>query len=740
VNYKLECQGFRRNSIGEVQATITLVEAASGDKIFTDMVNLSSSKGRAELAATLTRKVPSLKGRDVESQLLELLRSLPEAPENEAADGKPAQAQTLVALAKDSGTFFHDGNIAFIALHRNGHQEIQPVRSPNYKRWLSRSYWDSQDGKVPNSDALNSALNVLEGFSLFDGQDFTLHNRVAWQDGYLWYDLSNQTWQAVRVGPHQWEIVENPPILFQRWDHQLPQVAPVKGGDPRGILKFLRPADDGEALLWLAYIGSCFIPDIPHPIPILFGDKGAGKTTRFRLLRRLLDPSKIEVISFPRDPHELVQALSHHWVSFFDNIAHLPDWISDALCRACTGEGFSKRQLFTDDADVIYSFRRCVGMTGVNVMANRPDLLDRSLILGYEAIAPNERLAEKEVFQAFQQELPAILGGFLDTLAEALALEPEIRLPWKPRMADFAVWGAAIALALGFTEAQFLQAYQENLGQQNRAALEGSLVATTLLEFMRDRDTWEGQPAQLLAALEPIAEALKISTKSRDWPKNPNWLTRRINEIKTNLLAEGILFQIERGRDRGVTLQRVAQNVVNVDATREIDRGPDTVNKNGFYRQHVVTAPPDVVEDAVCVNKMTTPPKNVDVSAGLSVVNNDDISPHLLEGVPSERKLQRIEAEDHPFLVSPTGQPGGGDDDDISWLLPSGRLVSRRELLARWEARGRPPIPYPGGQVLDLAKFLARDDLPAFLDFLAQVVGFLEGQPALIGRAQGGEG
>jgi len=98
----------------------------------------------------------------------------------------------------------------------------------------------------------------------------------------------------------------------------------------------------------------------------------------------------------------------------------------------------------------------------------------------------------------------------------------------------------------------------------------------------------------------------------------------------------------------------------------------------------------------------------------------------LLEGVPSKKKLQRIEAEDHPFLVSPTGQPGGGDDDDISWLLPSGRLVSRRDLLVRWEARGRPSIPYEGGRVVDLEKFLAWDDIPAFLDFLAQVVDFLE--------------
>ena len=86
-------------------------------------------------------------------------------------------------------------------------------------------------------------------------------------------------------------------------------------------------------------------------------------------------------------------------------------------------------------------------------------------------------------------------------------------------MVDFVVWGAAISRALGYTEAQFLQAYSENIQAQNQTALAASLVATAILEFMADKDSWTGTPGELLAALEPVADSLKINTKERGWPK-----------------------------------------------------------------------------------------------------------------------------------------------------------------------------------------------------------------------------
>jgi hypothetical protein len=115
------------------------------------------------------------------------------------------------------------------------------------------------------------------------------------------------------------------------------------------------------------------------------------------LLRKLVDPSSLDVLSLPREERELVQQLNHHWVSFYDNVGALPRWISDALCRATTGAGFSKRELYSDDDDVIYNIRRCVGLNGINISATRPDLLDRALLIGFDTIPNSKRKTEKEI-------------------------------------------------------------------------------------------------------------------------------------------------------------------------------------------------------------------------------------------------------------------------------------------------------------------------------------------------------
>ena len=58
----------------------------------------------------------------------------------------------------------------------------------------------------------------------------------------------------------------------------------------------------------------------------------------------LVDPSPVKTFSFPRDVNEFIQQLAHNFVTAYDNISVIRDWVSDLLCRAITGSGFSKRE------------------------------------------------------------------------------------------------------------------------------------------------------------------------------------------------------------------------------------------------------------------------------------------------------------------------------------------------------------------------------------------------------------
>jgi hypothetical protein len=283
-------------------------------------------------------------------------------------------------------------------------------------------------GKAPNSEALSSALNVLEGMACFDGATHDLQNRVAYHEDAIWYDLTDERWRAIRIVGDGWQIRNDPPILFVRYGHQKPQVEPIGGGDIHKVFDFIPVSGSGPRLLLLVYLVACLVPDIPHPVPILHGPQGSGKTTAFRILRRLIDPSSVETLSFPRDNAELVQNLSHHWCPYFDNVTKLPVWQSDVLCRTVTGEGFTKRQLYTDDEDVVYSFRRCVGLNGINIAATKPDLLDRAILVGLDRIGTSARRTETDLRTEFEKARPYILGGMLDTLSRAMCLLPEVNL------------------------------------------------------------------------------------------------------------------------------------------------------------------------------------------------------------------------------------------------------------------------------------------------------------------------
>ena len=67
---------------------------------------------------------------------------------------------------------------------------------------------------------------------------------------------------------------------------------------------------------------------------------------------------------------------------------------------------------------------------------------------------------------------------------KALQIKPTIELTNLPRMADFGVWGEAIARAIGYKPMEFVNAYNENIGRQNVEALEANLLAQAIVKFV----------------------------------------------------------------------------------------------------------------------------------------------------------------------------------------------------------------------------------------------------------------
>jgi hypothetical protein len=311
----------------------------------------------------------------------------------------------------------------------------------------------------------------------------------------------------------------------------------------------------------MVYVGTLFIPDIPHVILMLHGPQGSSKSTLMTLLKDLLDPSAVGVASLPREERELIQAMDHSYLIYFDNVGNLPDWASDALCRATTGTGFSKRQLYTDDEDVIYRIQRPIGINGINIAAQKPDLLDRSLLIGLEQIPENKRRTIADIRAEFSDDHASILGGFLDVVVKALST-PEPQLDRTHRMADFVSGGYRIAEALGRSGQEFLDAYSENVRQQAEEAVRSDILAEALLAYLEGRNDkrWRGTATTLLNDLKAEAEKLHISTRQRAWPKAAHALTRRLKLLKDSLTRIGYNVEFTREGKESARIIYVEKN------------------------------------------------------------------------------------------------------------------------------------------------------------------------------------
>jgi Bifunctional DNA primase/polymerase, N-terminal len=444
------------------------------------------------------------------------------------------------------------------------HTETMPVGSGRFELYVSKVFYDEMDWQVLKAESLNEVIRILTARTTFDGVTAKLHLRSAWGVGdnnepdyrTLFYDPATPTWSCIKVTTQGWEILPRHPesVLFTRFK-QLPQVTPV-GDYPADVmdnyLDLMHVKGHAARLLVKVLLIASFIPDIGHPITVPNGEQGGVKSTYCRYHKRLVDPCAVELLTIPKDRNEFVQHMYHNYVVVYDNVRIVPNWFSDEICKAVTGVGNSKRKYYTDDEDVAYNYKRCILVNGINNVLTEPDALDRSVMLDFARISDEQRREEAEVDTEFGAMKPGLLGYIFDILARSLAIKPTVKLERKPRMADFAVWGEAIARAMGCKELEFLEVYYSVLERQNVDAVEATLVGPAIVNFVETwpdgTGEWQGSPDTLLDELRKVAEAFRIDVRDRMWPKKGNSLTRKLKPLLPDL-RQGYNIDIAITRD-----------------------------------------------------------------------------------------------------------------------------------------------------------------------------------------------
>jgi hypothetical protein len=458
------------------------------------------------------------------------------------------QATVLIDLTQDVH-LFHDGRgDTFVMVPVRDHEETYRIKSKAFRRWLAGLFW-TQYHKAPNGEAVQNALATLESKALFEGSTELVAVRLAEYDGAIWLDLADERWRAVKVTQGGWEVVNSSPVRFLRPRGVLPLPEPVHGGNVATLKGLLNLGGEDDWVLVASWILGALRPKGPYPILAVSGEQGSAKSTLCRLVRAVVDPNVAPLRTVPREVRDLMIAASNSWVLAYDNLSDIPPWLSDALCRLATGGGFSTRELYTDDDEIIFDAMRPVLINGIEELATRSDLLDRTICLCLPTIPDGMRRTEQQLFADFEQRRPQILGAFLDAVAKALRQLPNVRLARPPRMADFGVWATAGESGLGLEPGAFLSAYSSNREDANGLALEACVLAPAIQDFITRRSVWEGTAQTLLDELEQADGSDKWKHR-RDWPKSPQGLGKRLRRIAPNLRRIGIEVDFEKSTDK----------------------------------------------------------------------------------------------------------------------------------------------------------------------------------------------
>ncbi|MDD3307676.1 MAG: hypothetical protein PHO29_11365 [Acetobacterium sp.] len=469
---------------------------------------------------------------------------------DEKKSGREKQSSVIIEALSEC-EFFHDWeDEAYAVVPSGNHREILKISGKKFGQFLKQQYYLKKKS-APGKDAINEALEIAEMKAIFEGEERILEKRVAMtKDDEIFYDLADSEGRIVKINQYECVVINDPSVSFIRKASMKPQVVPDLEVQPVQLVvlikKYLRITREGDVYLFVIYLITCFIKNMPHPILLVHGEKGAAKSTIMKLIKRIVDPCVQDLLAIPNAIDDLSLVLNNHYLPSFDNVGSLSAEQANLLCMAVTGGRRPKRKNYTDDDEVFYDLMNCVQISGINIPSSQPDFLDRAITIEQERIKADERMTEKKFWEAFEQDKPKILGAIFNTLKATIPIFQTVDLDEVGRLADFTEWGYAVGQALGDKGELFLEAYLKNQSIINEEALLTNPVSATLVAMMRDKESWSGTMTNLLSELEETANLESINIRRNIWPADASALSKRLKEVKSNLEEYGIYYEQRR--------------------------------------------------------------------------------------------------------------------------------------------------------------------------------------------------
>ena len=475
-----------------------------------------------------------------------------------------------------------------VVIQNNGHREVWPVKSKTFDSYLNRWFYESE-GKGVREEVRKDVKATLEAEG-YDKRTVTLNLFCALSEENpptIYVDLYTPDWRGVRIDTNGIKVEQLPPIFrrsnFSTWKPELP----TQNEDPRKIIEgFFRTIipnpQNSETYKLLTPALPVYILPISRPILVFLGGHHSGKSVAQKIISQVFMKEGAPRTREGEDRIKDIAAVAReNPLLLYDNCNRISQELAQTLSVLVTGECIGFRQLYTDKETVYFALKRGIFLNGIapNIYSY-PDVVDRSLIITLEKIDEKNRKEERELEEEVKPILPKVFGCCLEGLRRAIPLLQQVRADLKeklPRMADFAVWGEAVARGMGYRPFEWFNLFKQFKQTAVIEAVEANPVSQAVLklvELYREAPLPELDREQIQARLrdcENRGEGLVFKWKGTDkkvwissvtvlygtlsrlleptiegFPRSPTWMSVRLKEVQSSLSDLGI--KVEFGR------------------------------------------------------------------------------------------------------------------------------------------------------------------------------------------------
>jgi len=436
--------------------------------------------------------------------------------------------------------------LPYVAWQDVSGKQVHPLEADEVTHLIRRVFM-SEGEKFPTDHIMSGVKKELAFHAIEIGQIRSIATRVGHYQGDIYYDLGKPG--VIKISKKKIELVEDPEILFR--------TSPLTGSLPmpdfsapnaaKRIIKYINVKDE-DRVLALSWVMSLFMPRGTYPIFAISGKQGSAKSTTLEMMKKILDPSEVPMISMPKTEEALFIASRSYKMMPIDNVSKIGSNMSDAMCLIASKGSYATRTHYTNTGLTVLEGHSLMSLNGIGMEISKPDLLSRTLMIEAPPL-DGKHVSTEQLLAGFNKDHPQILGSILQGVQVALKRYDKVTAHGTHRMADLINWSIAWAPFFGFKEKLIEKRLLNNWKKGQQHGLAADRFSTPFIDFIKKQKKWKGTTTELLADLEKYAEAADLGVNF--WPSSAVGLGKRLAMYQDALKERGVL--ISYGRDKNGT-------------------------------------------------------------------------------------------------------------------------------------------------------------------------------------------